>query len=334
MGRGFSVFETSVIAGGYNIADEQKRLISRNVMQIVIPAKARVVKVLCKPATGVKGGGTSKPAAHDADAHSSQKSTKSADADAKKECERSFIDVHIATPNGISNDLHVDVEPKSDKKEAVDPVEIAATTTVARDGPTTTTSTTFKASPPGVALPPLTVLPLATQWPPETVLAPGSVTPAPKDSILPGMTPVKPEPAASPGLYPTPLTPATPKAATPTVPSTTPVPAAPPAGALLQSPRTTETTDLLALSRTATPTRLSDPAGPDAELGPRPKVTARETGSLASPSSFSFRTPPVNTRESSESLPPLPPATYHAAHLQEAAWGGRDGFTSGRGPRS
>ena len=47
MGRGFNVFETQVVAGGVDVPDAQKRLISRNVMEIVIPANARVYKHKC-----------------------------------------------------------------------------------------------------------------------------------------------------------------------------------------------------------------------------------------------------------------------------------------------
>ena len=46
-GRGFSVFETQVVAGGMNIPETQKRLISRNVMQIIISDSARAVAVCC-----------------------------------------------------------------------------------------------------------------------------------------------------------------------------------------------------------------------------------------------------------------------------------------------
>ena len=47
MGRGFTVCETQVVAGGVDVPDAQKRLISRNVMEIVIPANARVAKHKC-----------------------------------------------------------------------------------------------------------------------------------------------------------------------------------------------------------------------------------------------------------------------------------------------
>ena len=46
-GRGFNVFETRVVAGGVDVPDTQKRLVSRNVMEIVIPANARVYKHNC-----------------------------------------------------------------------------------------------------------------------------------------------------------------------------------------------------------------------------------------------------------------------------------------------
>ncbi len=52
LGRGFTVFETQVIAGGVNIPPEQKRMISRNVMQIIIPSSARVATTTCESDPG------------------------------------------------------------------------------------------------------------------------------------------------------------------------------------------------------------------------------------------------------------------------------------------
>lgn len=47
MGRGFNVIETQVVAGGVDVPEAQRRLISRNVMEIIIPANARIVKHKC-----------------------------------------------------------------------------------------------------------------------------------------------------------------------------------------------------------------------------------------------------------------------------------------------
>lgn len=87
-------------------------------------------------------------------------------------CDRSVIDVHIATPNGISNHLYVEVIPKPKAPKPQDAVTTATTTTTI-NGNTTTTSTKFETTPPGTVLPPLTVLPMGTHWPPFTALAPG-----------------------------------------------------------------------------------------------------------------------------------------------------------------
>jgi len=77
-GSGFSTMETKVIAGGATVADPD--LISRNVMRIAIPATARAVDTgLC-----------------DDDGSPIR-----------------VIDVHVASPNGISNHLHVQVARNS-----------------------------------------------------------------------------------------------------------------------------------------------------------------------------------------------------------------------------
>jgi hypothetical protein len=342
LGRGYSVFETTVIAGGYNIADDQKRLISRNVMQIVIPPKARVIKVPCQGATSASASGSAKPAtapgapatAAAAAAVPASTSPAASAAAAPKTCERLFIDVHIATPNGISNDLHVDVEPKSNQQQAT-PVQINATTTLTHDGPTTTTSTTFQASQPGVALPPLTVLPLATQWPPETVLAPGTATPAPKGSLVPGMIPQPDKSETAPAsLYTTTPPPTTPNTTTP--PASTTSPAAPAAGAasgkptpaapaaaaapastppapsvsLLEQPTTGENRGLVAMNQREPQTAKSTqptaspvvtPASAPPGAGGRPR---------ALPTDFSFRT--ARTRSAPD------PRTGSAANKNQA----------------
>jgi hypothetical protein len=82
-----------------------------------------------------------------------------------KPCDRAVIDVHIATPNGISNHLYVEVVPKDDPPPTKNAVTKATTKTTTK-GNTTTTTTTFETTPPGTVLPPLTILPLGTAWPP------------------------------------------------------------------------------------------------------------------------------------------------------------------------
>jgi hypothetical protein len=85
LGTGFTVYETHAIAGGVAIAEDSSEgkkleLFSRNVMRIEIPANARIKTV----------------AASDADGN-----------------HRTLIDVHVATPNGISNHLLVEAVPKA-----------------------------------------------------------------------------------------------------------------------------------------------------------------------------------------------------------------------------
>ena len=122
-----------------------------------------------------------------------------------KPCERAVIDVHVATPNGISNHLFVECHPKSGA-ERPGPNVTTATTTTIHNGNTTTTLTRFESNPPGIVLPPLTVLPLGTQWPAATVLAPGPVNERPERVTDAGTRPdageraptvPTPEPAAS-----------------------------------------------------------------------------------------------------------------------------------------
>ena len=105
-----------------------------------------------------------------------------------KPCGWAVIDVHIATPNGISNHLYVETDVKPTPPAVKNVVMTATTTTTAEPAQhRTTTSTKVEATPPGMALPPLTVLPLGTQWPANTVMAQGSVTGVPPGSVYPGM---------------------------------------------------------------------------------------------------------------------------------------------------
>src|SRR5262249_45497714 len=58
LGRGYNVFETRVVAGGVDVPDAQKRLVSRNVMEIVIPSNARVYKHHCDNPTSTRAAHT------------------------------------------------------------------------------------------------------------------------------------------------------------------------------------------------------------------------------------------------------------------------------------
>jgi hypothetical protein len=289
LGRGFSVFETRVVAGGVDVPDAQKRLVSRNVMEIVIPSNARIYKHYCTDSHSAQTTATSgvpnpdpllplnpdptrslnpnpgqplnpaNPANPDSLDPSRPRNptwdppnpdlTRRLNPDPtrplypdptktkKQPCGWAVIDVHIATPNGISNHMYVETDPKATPQPVNNLVLTTTTSTTANPQQNNvTTATRVEATPPGLALPPLTVLPLGTQWPPFTSLAPGPVTGAPAGSLFPGMTNT-PAPAATippPVLNSTaPNTgavPATPGAASPAAPSATPA-AAPPAAA-------------------------------------------------------------------------------------------------------
>ena len=254
-GHGFNVSETQVIVGGVALQRNQFRLISRNVMQIIVPPMARSVKATfgqehlthapqpapktavasitpagVPPVTamgGVAEVGVDSDKAHaeldpklgsdvtvsitkgptTANAHGSKvdlqvdgvRAHAEAAAAVAPDCDRAVMDVHIATPNGISNHLFVEVVPKT-KLPDPKPLATTATTTTVVNGNTTTTTTKFETTPPGIYLPPLTVLPMGAPLPATTVLAPGSVTGVASGSAAPGLIP--PTPVATP-LTPT-----------------------------------------------------------------------------------------------------------------------------------
>ncbi len=79
IGQGFSIAETKVIVGGVPVPSEFVELMSRNILRIQIPTDAASIKI-------------------------------------EGEHPREVIDVHVATPNGVSNHLYVDTiseKPKS-----------------------------------------------------------------------------------------------------------------------------------------------------------------------------------------------------------------------------
>jgi hypothetical protein len=293
LGRGFSVFETRVVAGGVDVPDAQKRLVSRNVMEIVIPSNARIYKHYCTdshsaqttPTSGVPNPDPLLPLNPDptrplnpnpgqplnppdpADPESLDPSrprnptwgslnpdprlrlnpdpSRPLNPDptkAKKQpCGWAIIDVHIATPNGISNHMYVETDAKPTPQPVNNLVLTTTTSTTANPQQNNvTTATRVEATPPGLALPPLTVLPLGTQWPPFTALAPGPVTGAPAGSLFPGMTNTPapaatvPPPVLNSAAPNTGAVPATPGAAAPAAPSATPAtaPATPPTPAV------------------------------------------------------------------------------------------------------
>ncbi|WP_165072711.1 hypothetical protein [Paludisphaera rhizosphaerae] len=82
LGTGFSIHELKAVAGGVLVGDIE--LMSRNVLRIAIPQEARIIETNAK----VDG----KP--------------------------RRVIDVHVATPNGVSNHLLVEADPADSAKSA------------------------------------------------------------------------------------------------------------------------------------------------------------------------------------------------------------------------
>ena len=330
LGRGLNVTETQVIAGGVDVPDAQKRLISRNVMEIVIPANARIYKHHCLVEADGQDGATggakaeapnpdytkpwnpdvtglfdpskdrnpdpSKPLTNpnptlplnpdptlplnpdpsrplnpigaffdrrmphnpapnlrpnpDPNLPANPDPARAPYPDPKKKptpkpCGWAVIDVHVATPNGISNHLLVEADPKPSPPAAKNIVMMATTTTTADPRRNqTTTSTRVETTPPGMALPPLTVLPLGTQMPANSVLVQGSVTGAPAGSIFPGMvnTPAPAAPIPPPTLDTTaPVTgsvPSTPAPVAPAAPSVSPenIPSPPPSAPMPPGP--------------------------------------------------------------------------------------------------
>ena len=81
--------EIHAIAGGVTIPDANLQLISRNVLGLVIPANARAIQT----ALSVNGSDG-------------------------KPMMRKLLDVHVASPNGISNHLLVEVQPKPSTDQA------------------------------------------------------------------------------------------------------------------------------------------------------------------------------------------------------------------------
>src|SRR5208337_1005256 len=87
LGNGFSVHELHVIAGGLTVPDASVEVISRNVLRVDIPANARAVQTKLK-IDGVN---------------------------------RRLLDVHVASPNGISNHLLVEAQPAAAAASAAPP---------------------------------------------------------------------------------------------------------------------------------------------------------------------------------------------------------------------
>ena len=247
LGKGFNVRDMKVIIGGVTVKDAATAaapapggtpspsfdLISRNVLRVDIPQTAVPVRtpviyrdpsVHCYKsgdcmtcagtATGTAppaAGGKSSPQTSGQDAGASDQSDTNKPKDPKaSDCEckqRWVLDVHVATSNGISNHLLVEVAAPS----ATDPTAAKAiTTTVTTTSKSnvadnsTTTSTQLQTTPPGIVLPPGTILPMGGSLPAGgTFVAPGAATlQGNPPGFLPGTVPNT--------EYPKPKTPGTP----------------------------------------------------------------------------------------------------------------------------
>ena len=109
LGTGLSVINSKCVAGGVNVVPEP---ISRNVIRIVIPKNARFMKA------------------------------KKLDIDGNPHI---LIDVHLATPNGISNHLYVEADPAD---PVCAPNAVASGSPIAFDQETTTLAFNYKVGPP------------------------------------------------------------------------------------------------------------------------------------------------------------------------------------------
>jgi hypothetical protein len=174
LGTNFHVHEMKAIVGGVTVPDID--MISRNVIRIDIPDEAQAIQTnAVLPPEAVRAYSLTGKGPH----------------------YRYVIDVHVATPNGISNHLFIEVpEPPKGSCDAPKTVKTTVTTKsgLTADGAATTT-TTIETTPPGIALPPGTLLPMGiNQLPNGPLTLPGAFhgwfNP---NTIAPGMTPVIPE---------------------------------------------------------------------------------------------------------------------------------------------
>jgi hypothetical protein len=114
---------------------------------------------------------------------------------APQECackQRWVIDVHVATSNGISNHLFIEVAEPAPTAETKPLSTLVITTTKTNPADaSTTTSTEFRTTPPGIILPPGTYLPMGGNLPAAgTVVAPGAATLNGQPStLMPGTVP-------------------------------------------------------------------------------------------------------------------------------------------------
>ncbi len=159
VGTGFSVLETQVIAGGVQAAS--LRQLSRNVLEITVADKARPVEINVP------------------------------------DRRHKVFDIHVATPNGVSNHLLVQADD-AEKGDGPKPVTTTVTTTTTTGPNSSTTMTQITTTPPGIVLPQGTVLPLGTALPPNTTISPnGGPTNGGTVPPKPATTPAAPAGAAA-----------------------------------------------------------------------------------------------------------------------------------------
>ncbi len=216
LGTGFSVVETEVTAGGVPAANV--KLLSRNVMEVTIPANARPIPV------NVPGP------------------------------RKIVFDVHVATPNGISNHLLVQGTARAGDK-GPRAVTTTVTSKTTNHGDTATTTTEITTTPPGIILPQGAILPMGTNLPPYTVFAPSGGPTAGGTVPAPPVAPAPPTPA-------TPLTPVTPA----------PVVRPPAAAPMFAPPRIDEApvVPVVPAIPEAPAIAPDSPAPPSVEVGPVP----------------------------------------------------------------
>jgi hypothetical protein len=183
LGTGFHIDSIKVIVGGVTLSDPGGNspsydLISRNVLRVDIPPDATPIPTPIKTEyPGTEDPGTAsgnKQASPQAKPSKQGHSSQSAPADCQT---RQIFDIHVATPNGISNHLLVEITPPASSNGGDNSVKTSVTTTTTVNGGQTITKTEFATTPPGIVLPPGTFLPMGTNLPAGgTFVAPGAGT--------------------------------------------------------------------------------------------------------------------------------------------------------------
>lgn len=203
LGNGFNVRDMKIIVGGVTLKDDGTttptyEMISRNVVRIDIPKDVQAIRtpvIYSDPSVVCHGTGhcvDDKGRCVECGAENPQKVK---DIECKQ---RSVIDVHVATSNGISNHLLVEVPPQPDCPQAPKTITttVKTTTKTNADDNSTTTTTEYTTTPPGIVLPPGTYLPMGGNLPAGgTIIAPGAANfTGNPPAFLPGTVPNTPYP--------------------------------------------------------------------------------------------------------------------------------------------